>query len=309
MKMKGMKAPSSTFSNRGWFTKPQMGQQKEQQKEQQMGQQEMGRHPSWRQQRREQRLKEQQEEQERDAADWERFGTAVSASDENAVIRFLLSEKVFGYPHTSGGVLSNYLRYCFNNHPALSVLLMHPLHPFRRRYRVVVLLCSLSFAVCMSFLLLKTSLLPVIATCHNPCDCVEEQAQQTDDAETVCVGGFNDGRSCAFYHQRCALYAPWQLSAIAGAFTVLYDALIRAAATCGCVQGRSQFQSYMGGCLKWLVEYFGGISLLLFSLLSLAMALVTLAYCWQYHVVWTTLLTMVVAELWAQYNMHKLTSS
>jgi 3'-phosphoadenosine 5'-phosphosulfate (PAPS) 3'-phosphatase len=39
---------------------------------------------------------------------------------------------------------------------------VHPLHPFTRRQRFVVFLCTLSFAVCFAFILMDTPLVPVV---------------------------------------------------------------------------------------------------------------------------------------------------
>lgn len=111
----------------------------------------------------------------------------VDPHDENAVVRHLISGRgiiqlyfsiihsfdlsfsmfyvwcsVYGYPHTYGGRLSNFRYYVQYNHPLLSIYFTHPLHPFSRRQRFIVFLCALSFAVCFSFILMATPLVPVV---------------------------------------------------------------------------------------------------------------------------------------------------
>lgn len=58
----------------------------------------------------------------------------------------LLENRSFGYPGTNGTLLSNYLAYCLNRHPLISIVTAHPLHPFTRSERTVVLTCSFCWA-------------------------------------------------------------------------------------------------------------------------------------------------------------------
>jgi hypothetical protein len=74
---------------------------------------------------------------------------------------------VYGYPYTYGGRLSNFRYYIQYNHPVLSIYFVHPLHPFTRRQRFIVFLCSLSFAVCFAFILMATPLVPVVSVCDR----------------------------------------------------------------------------------------------------------------------------------------------
>eukprot|EP01032_Pedospumella_encystans_P027542 gene27542-31129_t len=84
----------------------------------------------------------------------------VDPENENKLIRFLISERVYGYPRTYGGRCSNYYYYVLYNHPILSIFCTHKLHPFSKKHRFIVFLCSLSFAVCFAFILLDTPLVP-----------------------------------------------------------------------------------------------------------------------------------------------------
>jgi hypothetical protein len=36
-------------------------------------------------------------------------------NDENELIRFFVSERVYGFPSTNGKIFSNYISYFFNN--------------------------------------------------------------------------------------------------------------------------------------------------------------------------------------------------
>jgi hypothetical protein len=49
------------------------------------------------------------------------------------------------------------------NHPVLSIFFTHRLHPFSKKHRLIVFLCSLSFAVCFAFILLGTPLVPTVS--------------------------------------------------------------------------------------------------------------------------------------------------
>ena len=88
---------------------------------------------------------------------------SVDESNENKIIRFLLSERVFGYPHSDGTWSSNYKHYVMNNHPGLSLILSHPLHPYTKKSRFVVFVCLLLFAVTLSFVFWDTNYAPQVS--------------------------------------------------------------------------------------------------------------------------------------------------
>ena len=52
---------------------------------------------------------------------------------------------VFGFPKTNGGMLSNYVAFVKHMHPLVSVITVHPLCPFSKRERLVVVICSVAF--------------------------------------------------------------------------------------------------------------------------------------------------------------------
>jgi hypothetical protein len=83
--------------------------------------------------------------------------TSIDSADETAVERFLVSHRVYGYPNTSGNIISNYIRFVSNNHPLLSLCLKHKNHPFTFKRRLLVFICILAFAIALSYILLSTS--------------------------------------------------------------------------------------------------------------------------------------------------------
>jgi hypothetical protein len=69
---------------------------------------------------------------------------------------------VYGYPNSCGGRCSNMFFYVLYNHPILSIIFVHPAHPFTRQQRLIVFMCSVCFAVCFTFVVLGTPLLPLV---------------------------------------------------------------------------------------------------------------------------------------------------
>eukprot|EP01034_Spumella_vulgaris_P032857 gene32857-40558_t len=202
---------------------------------------------------------------------------AVDTADENAVVRFLLSERVYGYPSTNGTIMSNYKHYVFNNHPLLSIVLMNSRHPFERKRRVIVFLITLAFAIFVSFLLLKTDVVVEIARCRSGChkesihlntnnSTSSSTSSSSGGNSTICSGGYNDGMQYDTYDSHCHFYQDWMLSAVCGAVTVLYGGVLRFLATCDCLHGRAFFQNNCCGTrIKNTVVYLGGIVLSLFT--------------------------------------------
>jgi hypothetical protein len=72
--------------------------------------------------------------------------TPSDCKRDRDLMYLLLENRSFGYPGTNGTLLSNYLAYCLNRHPLISILTAHPLHPFTRPERLVVLTCSFCWA-------------------------------------------------------------------------------------------------------------------------------------------------------------------
>jgi|MDSY01.1.fsa_nt_gb hypothetical protein len=70
----------------------------------------------------------------------------VGAAEDRNLARLLLENRSYGYPGTDGTLFSNYIAYVMNRHPILSIFMCHPLHPFTRTERMVVLWCSIFWA-------------------------------------------------------------------------------------------------------------------------------------------------------------------
>jgi len=195
----------------------------------------------------------------------------VPSDDENAIIRFLDSGKVFGYPHTNGTRLSNYLRFVANNHPLLGICLCHRLNPFGKSPRISVYYCVACLAILLNYVLLKTLYVPYIATCNSGCEHY--------GTETTCQGGPNDGMSVTSFLKLCAFYSPSAVSSLVGTLLLPYGSLLRFAATCSCLQGRPFFLDHcIGQRLKRTIDASGGLfmSLIVFSSTIMLIAVVAL---------------------------------
>jgi hypothetical protein len=61
---------------------------------------------------------------------------------------------VYGYPHSDGSLLSNYIRFVAHQHPLLSIFFCNSKHPYSRQKRLIVLFCVLCFAFMVEIALL-----------------------------------------------------------------------------------------------------------------------------------------------------------
>ena len=82
---------------------------------------------------------------------------AVDVEDENAVVRFLISSRVYGYPNSDGSVMSNYRHFVYNNHPLISIFFAKRGHPYNTKKRFIVYICIICFAIGLSYLFLNTN--------------------------------------------------------------------------------------------------------------------------------------------------------
>ena len=130
---------------------------------------------------------------------------ALDPQDEKSLIRFLVSDRVYGYPHTSGTMLSNYVRFVMNKHPLLSIFLHNRRDPFNTVKRFIVFVCTLCACVYFSYLLLSTTFVYQIAVCRDGCT--------STNTNNICLGGASDGISSSSYFNACKYYSPWMLSA------------------------------------------------------------------------------------------------
>lgn len=215
----------------------------------------------------------------------------VDPIDENDVIRFLLSGRVYGYPYTNGTALSNYFRFVINTHPLLSIILHYRLDPYTTKNRFIVFVCILCFAVAVSYLLVSTTFIYQIAVCREGC---------TSDGSGVCIGGLNNGRSYGAYWEGCQYYRSWMMPALEGVALVVYGSILRFLATCGCLQGRNFFQlNCFGSGFRNVIEFFGGGFLFLFCLLSVAMIVWVLVATYMQGQQFDIFITILITKAWS----------
>ena len=82
---------------------------------------------------------------------------ATDPEDDVASTRFYVSRRVYGYPYSSGTVLSNYIHYVKNNHPLFSICLAKRGQPYNTKKRLIVFICITSFAIGLAYILVNTS--------------------------------------------------------------------------------------------------------------------------------------------------------
>lgn len=195
----------------------------------------------------------------------------VPADDSNKVIRFLLSQRVFGFPGSNGTVSSNLYHYFCNNHPLFSLFFCDKRNPFNQRQRWLVYYCLSSLAIFLSFIFINTDYVAAVAVCHAGCHRVLNS----------CVGGENDGKNYLEYTQRCGFFTPQAISVAIGVVLLPYGSLLRFFSVCSCLQGRTIFQmNFCGERMKSFLEYFGGIVMTTFVLLSTVLILYVVFGCW-----------------------------
>ena len=199
-------------------------------------------------------------------------------NDENELIRFFVSERVYGFPNTNGRIMSNYMRYFLNNHPFFSIFLTHSKNPYTKWKRFLIFLCTLFFAISLSFLLEKTYYIEAVSKCRDGCSKQEILIDSNGTAENICIGGINNGISYNNYMSTCKYYQPWYIPAVVGIVLVPYGSLLRFIATCSCFQGRDLFKNY--SCcsrIKVIFECCGGqviVSALAFNSILLLAAVI-----------------------------------
>jgi len=199
--------------------------------------------------------------------------TCLPMDDPLRVVRFLNSGRVYGYPGTNGGRLSNYLRFLSNNHPLISIFLVNKLHPYGVKQRVHVYYSVACLAILLNYLLLKTFYFPWIAMCTEPCTRTTQMS--------YCEGGYNDGLETTVYFKHCAFYSPSAISAAIGVALLPYGSLLRFIATCGCMKGNTFFLDHcLGRRMKAIVDYFGGSIMAFVVTISTAMFLAVVVECW-----------------------------
>jgi hypothetical protein len=188
-------------------------------------------------------------------------------NDENAIIRFFVARKVYGYPCTTGTIMSNYYAYCLNNHPFISMLFCHRLNPFNVKQRAIVFFCVSTLALLLTYIALATDIFIDLAMCRGGCT--------LSTSESNCVGGVNDGVPIQRYAERCAFYSNTAVSASIGLVLLPYASLLRFLSTCGCLKGRGEGLANAKGFLwcSGIVNYLGGGVMTFFVSISFFFAL------------------------------------
>ena len=211
--------------------------------------------------------------------------------DKDAVIRFLMSDRVYGYPYTSGGPWSNYLRFVLSKHPLISIVFHYRVDPYNSKKRFIVFCCTLCLAVAASFLLNNTTFIYQIALCRDGC---------TTDSSGTCVGGLANGKSYSMYWEGCRYYQNWMLPFLIGAVLVVYSSILQFFARCGCVVGRAFFrENCCGNSVRLVLEFFGGGMLFFFSVLSLAMIVWVVAVTYFTQSSFNIFVTILISKGWS----------
>ena len=206
----------------------------------------------------------------------------LSDQDEDRIIRFLYKQKVYGFPRSNGGYLSNFWHYFKNDHPLFSICLCHQLNPYTKRNRAIVYFCVTSMAYCLTVGLMETDYIMDNNVCRAGCDVTSSDS----NGKCACSGGMNDGKSCSSFNYICDYISPIAVGALCGAFVVVYGATLRAFATFGCCQGNRSLQAKCASCISF-ASVFGGHVLtffLGFSMCSLIVVLLVVEVDPQQHV-------------------------
>ncbi len=195
----------------------------------------------------------------------------LPGEDEDRIIRFLYKHKMYGFPGSNGGYLSNFWHYFKNDHPLFSICLCHQLNPYTKRNRAIVYICVTTMAYCLTVGLMETDYIVDNNVCRAGCDVATSEST----GECACSGGMNDGRSCSSFNNLCAYVSPIAIGALCGAFVAIYGAILRAFATFGCCQGNRFLQTKCTSCINF-TSVFGGHLLTFFLGFSVCLLIVVL---------------------------------
>ena len=183
---------------------------------------------------------------------------AVQANDHTAVVRFLVSGKVFGFPKTNGSFCWNWYRFVCNEHPLLTIWMQHPWHPFTKRRRVVVLYNIICMAFFVTVVLMSETYFPELRRCEDGC----ESTYTTDDdgGELMCGNGSggNTNTPAKEYDDSCYFYAPYLVSFVASCIIIPFGTFLRIMATCSCLAGNDWEDRYCLKSVKRWAQKFGG---------------------------------------------------
>ncbi|GMH96506.1 hypothetical protein TrVE_jg14436 [Triparma verrucosa] len=124
-----------------------------------------------------------------------------------AVQKFLISGEFFGFPSKSENEpptrTSNFIAYCKNNHPFLSIFAQHPFHPFTPSNRYLHLYCITCFTLMLTAMFGR-SVVEYRGICDGGCDTV------TNVESISCpVDYIESGRGCCVNNTVDVHYPDW----------------------------------------------------------------------------------------------------
>eukprot|EP00904_Undaria_pinnatifida_P010730 jgi/Undpi1/6788/HiC_scaffold_21.g09265.m1 len=185
----------------------------------------------------------------------------VKEAQKDRIVAMLLKGSIYGLPGSDGTRWGNFCEWAKNQHPVLSMFMAHELHPFSRSERLSVMMCYLCWAFFIT-VLFEQSNSDSAAICDPGC-LNQYVGRLPDGLEDEDICGSGSGVSVEDFEKACDNVMPWYfLSFIIAAFTVPYSTILKALATCGCVQDND-------GCVKTCVECIGALVLRLFGIISI----------------------------------------
>lgn len=103
------------------------------------------------------------------------------------------------------------------------------------------------------------------------------------------------------YDKVCYFYSPWMLSAICGAFIVVYQSFLEFVATCSCVQGRAY--CLRRGCTcdscRRLIALSGGGILTIFSIISTSLLIWAIIVCYVIGADFRLFADIIYSKFWS----------
>ncbi|CAM9874636.1 unnamed protein product, partial [Pylaiella littoralis] len=191
----------------------------------------------------------------------------VVEAQRRRIVTMMLKGNIYGLPGSTGTRWSNFREWAKNQHPMLSMLFAHELHPFSRSERFSVMMCYLCWAFFITAVFEHVNV-DAVEVCNAGCNNIyygRVPGGGQSGRTFVCgddSGTNTDQISRDIYDETCDSIIPWWvLSFIIAAFTVPYSTILKFLATCACAQS-------LPWCLKGCLECLGSIVLKIFGVLS-----------------------------------------
>lgn len=158
-----------------------------------------------------------------------------------------------------------------------------------------------------------------MAACRLGCNEQPIVNSNNNSTTLICQGGYNDGldysRTSFFllffihnliflwfadtYSSICRYYQPWQLSAICGAFIVVYQSFLEFVATCSCIQGRCTNCACSCNIFKRLIECCGGTILAFFTIITTILLLYSVLACYYLGAKFDIFANILLSKMWS----------